>query len=91
MCQTNILIDGGGAAWVAGLGNTSIAKTVPDGRASVGRLSRGHAPELTWPGGSQNTIDPTQPTKAGDMYSFGIMAWEVRTDSLIQHHSIYSL
>lgn len=92
MCQTNILIDGGGAAWVAGLGNMSIAKTtVSEGRADADRLSRSHAPKLTWPGGSPNTTDPTQPTKAGDMYAFGIMAWEVQTDSLIQHRSTCSL
>lgn len=65
-----------GVVHIAGLGNASSAGLAA--RTSTNRLSRGHARELTWPGTSQNPTEPTRPTKASDMYAFGVVAWEVR-------------
>jgi hypothetical protein len=44
-------------------------------------LSRGCAPELAVPGMSPNATDATHPTKASDMYAFGVMTFEVREDT----------
>ena len=41
------------------------------------QLSRSRAPGLARPGTLSNLADPTHPTKAGDMYAFGVMAFEV--------------
>jgi len=81
MSQANILIDKDGIPHIAGLGNVAIlpqstAWTV-EGRTSADRLSRRRAPELTCPGMLPNANDPTHPTGASDMYSFGVMTWEV--------------
>lgn len=93
MFQANILVDKDGAAWIAGLGNTSIlphstARTVREGRTSTDRLPHSRTPEPTWPGRSPNLTDPTQPTKADDVCAFGAMAWEVQTESLVQNCSV---
>ena len=49
----------------------------------------GHgSPELAWPRTSPNTIDV--PTKAGDMYAFGGLAYEVRTDFFPWYYSVRS-
>jgi len=82
--QVNILIDKDGTTRIAGLGDASIPSCstawTTEGGASVDRLSRNRAPETTLSTLSQN---PTGLTKASDMYAFGVMAWEVRTDSFV--------
>jgi len=55
------------------------------------RLSRGRAPELAAPGTSPNTADPTHRTKASDMYAFGVMTFEVRTDAFAWYRFVHSL
>ena len=87
LSQANILVDKDGTAWIAGLGNTFIlprptAGTVPENRTGTIRLSRSHAPGWTWPRMSPDRTDPAHPTKADDMYAFGVLAWEVRTGSI---------
>ena len=71
--QTNILIDTGGRAYIAGLGAASIPPVVLG--ADIDRFFHGAAPEL---------IDPqrfgfvgTESTKASDIYAFGVIVWEV--------------
>lgn len=96
MCKTNILVDSDGTAQIAGLGNASIlphsilAGTV-ESNARSDRLSRAHAPELICPRALPNLTEPTRPTKASDMYAFGVMAWEVRVDSFVRCRSVSSL
>ena len=94
MRQANILVDKDDTIWIGGLANALIlphptARTV-EGRTSTDQLSRSCAPELTWPGAPPNLDDPTYPTKASDMYGFGIMAWEVRAGSFGWYHSACS-
>ena len=81
--QANILVDKDGVARIAGLGSACIlphltARSV-EVRAGVDRLTRIRPPELAWPGVSPYPAEPPLPTKAGDMYSFGVVAWEVRS------------
>jgi len=80
--KANILVDKEGTVRIAGLGNAIVlphSTTYPlEGRTNTDRLSCGRAPELTWPGVSQSVADPIHPTKASDMYGFGVVAWEVR-------------
>jgi len=45
------------------------------------RFSRSCAPELTVPRTSRDVTDPTPRTKASDMYAFGVVAFEVWTDT----------
>ena len=86
--QANILVDEGGAAQIAGLGNVSTLShpTVgtAGGRTSTDRLPREHTPELAWPGISVDLTDPPHSTTADDMYAFRLVAWEVRTDCAIR-------
>ena len=49
----------------------------------VDRLSRSRAPELAGLWMSPNVNGPAHPTKASDMYAFGVMAWEVWMDSFL--------
>lgn len=87
MSQANILVDKDGNTRIAGLGNPTTFPHSPalttGGRVSTDRLSRNRAPEMTRPGASQNLTDPTYPTKAGDMYAFGVLAWEVGAGSFV--------
>ena len=88
MSQANILVDKDGAPRIAGLGNASIlphstVRTV-EFRASAERLPSSRVPVLTWPVESPNRTDPAPPTKASDMHAFGVIAWEVRTDSFVR-------
>jgi len=55
------------------------------------RLSRACAPELTAPGASWDITDPKPRTKASDMYAFGVMTFEVRTDTSGRYFSARSL
>ena len=49
---------------------------------SAGRLPRGDAPEVV--------RGSSPPTKASDMYAFGVVAWEVWVDSFACHCSVCS-
>jgi len=85
--QVNILVDKNGIPRITGLGNATVlpsagsATKTERGRASADQLSRYHAPEITWPGTPLDPTGPMRPTKASDMYAFGVMAGEVRTNS----------
>jgi hypothetical protein len=82
--QANILVDKKGAALVAGLGSASIpshsAGRTAEDMTSAGGLSRSDAPEVV--------RGSSLPTKASDMYAFGLMAWEVRVGSFTRHCSV---
>ena len=71
--QTNVLVDAGGHARIAGLGATSISTTVLG--VDVDKFFHGAAPELADPQRFRLTI--TGATTASDVYAFGILAWEV--------------
>jgi hypothetical protein len=75
--KTNVLIDGGGHARIAGLGTASILQAMP-GPVDVDRSFHGAAPELIDP----QRWGPTDPgaTMASDVYAFAILAWEVRME-----------
>lgn len=80
--QANILVDGGGGARIAGLGNATIlphseAWTMVEGETSADRLARGHTPEPTWGGPPSNPTDTTHPTTADDILALGVVSWEV--------------
>ena len=84
VAQRNILVDKDGTLRIAGLGNAYILphSTAFEAECGVGTggLPRGRI-ELAWSEMTSNVTDSTQPTKANDMYSFGVMAFEVRTNS----------
>ena len=94
MRQANILVEKDGAVRIAGLGDASILShamtRVVEGGTHTDRLPR-HTPRFTWLRKSPNLTDSTHPTKAGDMYAFGVVAWEVRTDSFVRKYSVSSL
>lgn len=46
---------------------------------------------MTGLGESQNATDHTYSTKDGDMYAFGVMTWEVWTDSFARCYSTHLL
>ncbi|KAF9645215.1 kinase-like protein [Thelephora ganbajun] len=79
----NILVDKDGTVRIAGLGNAYVLPHSPawtaDSRTNTDRLCRGRAPELARPGMSPSVPDSTHPTKASDMYAFGVMAFEILT------------
>jgi len=62
-----------------------------ESKTRIDRLSRNRAPELMGPRESLNGTDNTHPTKASDMYAFGVMTWEVWSDSFVRCCSIRSL
>jgi serine/threonine protein kinase len=84
--QANILVDENGTALIAGLGSASVlshsAGPTAEGRTSAGRLSRSDAPEVV--------RGSSLPTKASDMYAFGVMTWEVRVDLFVWNCSVCS-
>jgi len=85
--QANILVDKDKAPRIAGLSNAFIlpspaARTVED-RMSTNRLSCACAPELTALGVSPDVANPKPRTKASDMYAFGVMTFEVWTDTAV--------
>ena len=47
---------------------------------NAGRVPHNNASELIPPGEPEDGPDSSLPTKANDIYNFGILAWEVRTD-----------
>ena len=55
------------------------------------RVSRNSPPESTWPGVSPRIAGATHPTKAGDVYAFGVMAFEVRKSSSARHFPTHLL
>ena len=85
--QGNIIVDKDGTPRIAGLSNASILPRsitwTEDSRTSTDRLFRSCAPELIWPGVSPNLTNPIYPTKASDIYAFGVIAWEVRKPSYL--------
>ena len=56
----------------------STAGTADDRTTPIDTLV--NTPELAWSGILLDLTDPTHPTTADDMYAFGVVAWEVRTD-----------
>ncbi|KAF9647214.1 kinase-like protein [Thelephora ganbajun] len=81
--MVNILVDKSGIPLIASLGSVHILHhyttwTVESGPGN-GRLSRSCAPELAGPGFPPNGSDSTLPTKASDLHSFGVMAFEILT------------
>ena len=93
--QANILIDKDGAPRIGGLGNAftlpNPAAQIVEGRMGTNRFSRACAPELTVPGASRDATDPKPRTKASDMYAFGVMTFEVWTDTFVWYFSVRSL
>jgi len=89
LIQANILVNKDSTPRISGLGNAYVlphaAAWTVEGRTSNHRLSRCRAPELAGLGMSPNVTDAAHPTKASDMYAFGVMAWEVRIDSFEWH------
>ena len=76
--QTNVLVDRDGRAHITGLA-TAFIPSMLDG--DVDRSFPGTAPELidqSWSGGFAGT----GATTASDVYAFGILAWEVRANSV---------
>ena len=71
--QTNVLIDPGGHAYVAGLGTAPLSPTGPG--VDIDRFSCGTAPELVDP--QRFGSSSIGATKASDMYAFAILSWEV--------------
>ena len=71
--QTNILIDPGGHAYIAGLGAAPVLPARPG--VDIERFSCGTAPELVDP--QRYGSSSAAPTKASDMYAFAVLSWEV--------------
>lgn len=71
--QTNILIDSGGRAYIAGLGTALLPSALPG--VDIDRFSHGTAPELVDP--RRLGLTDAKTTEASDVYSFGVLAWEV--------------
>ena len=91
--QMNILIDRNGTPRIAGLGNGYILPHSA-GKAestTAERVSRNCPPESTWPGVSPRITGATHPTKAGDVYAFSVMAFEVRKSSSTRHFPAHLL
>lgn len=93
MSQVNILVDKNGTPKIAGLGSASFLphSAAWGGGTSGDRLSRGRAPEITWPGVPPGLTDSTHSTKASDMYAFGVMTWEVRIAPFVRRYSVRSI
>ena len=71
--QTNILIDSGGHARIAGLGTVLLPSTISG--VDIDRFFHGAAPELVDP--QRFRLTNARPTTASDVYAFGALAWEV--------------
>ena len=81
-----MLVSNNGGVCLAGFGNAHIlphpVTRMSGSGASAGRRSRGHALELAGPMLPLDTTDPIHPTKANDAFDFGVLAFEVRTESV---------
>ena len=81
-----MLVDNNCGAYLAGFGNAHILSRPVAGESessvSAGRYSRGHVLELTGPMLPLDTTDPIRPTKSSDAYDFGVLAFEVQTESV---------
>ena len=79
----NILVDKEGIPYIAGLGNAYITPRSPsravEGGTKTNRVSREGSTELSQLGATFSVAGV--PIKAIDMYSFGVTAYEVRSDS----------
>lgn len=71
--QTNILIDSGGHAHIAGLGAALFPSTMPG--VDIDTFFHGAAPELVDP--QHFGMSDSRATKASDMYAFAVVSWEV--------------
>ena len=71
--QTNVLVDAGGRARIAGLGAASVQSN--ESGVDVDRFFHGAAPELVDP--QRFRLVNTGATTASDVYAFGVLAWEV--------------
>ena len=90
-----MLVDKSGTPHIGGLGNAFIlpnpaARTV-EGRMGTNRFSRSCAPELIMSRTSRDVADPKPRTKASDMYAFGVMTFEVWTNTSGRYFSTRSL
>lgn len=63
----NILVDGHGRARIGGMGAVFITPSV-----AIDQLFHGAAPEMVVPGAANAGA-----SKASDLYSFGVVSWEV--------------
>ena len=85
--KTNVLVDSEGTPRIGGLGSaisefSSVARS-----ESPDMLTRSSAPELVDPGAFE--LLDTQPTRASDVYAFGVLAYQVaRTNH--DSHTVYS-
>ena len=85
--QDNILVDLDGTTRIAGLGSALIlGHTTVSPEMSVRWPFRGSAPGLMHP--EELGLSHPQNSKASDMYSFGVLAWEARVSRNFPNHSL---
>lgn len=79
--QVNVLVDGDGIPYISGLGSAYIPShsTLWEARddAQIDQFSSSGLPGSTWQRMSLAAINVAHPTKAGDIYAFGVMVFEV--------------
>jgi serine/threonine protein kinase len=94
LLKANILVDEHGTPHISGLGNVvALPNSEPrpfECMVDFRRLFNSCPPELSGGRTSRNPHPPTPRTKASDMYDFGVMACEVRTDATVGYYSVYS-
>ena len=73
--QTNVLVDSEGTPRIGGLGSAIFKSPVVAWPEEPDTLTRSSAPEFVHP--EAFGLPNTQPTKAGDVYAFGVLAYQV--------------